>query len=204
MFSVNYAPEDGTYDLVIKGTSYERDNGNFECRKIESGSGTRLHTSTVELVVLLPPGAPNLSPANPVLTESRPFNVSCSSTGGSPPPVITWFKNNEPGDFNVVFEASRTRDQPSISTLVVSPSKEDDGSEFKCSVWNRAIAKEQTMEESTRIFVNCKFLLFKVTVRSLTNTEIGGWVELYFTYSMQYVKPLKDFLNQGDFCIQPD
>ena len=111
----------------------------------------------MELVVLLPPGAPNLSPANPIMTESRPFNISCASTGGSPPPVITWFKNNEPGDFNVVYEASRTRDQPSISTLIVSPSKEDDGSEFKCSVWNRAIAKEQTMEEKTTIFVNCKF-----------------------------------------------
>ena len=31
-------------------------------------------------------------------------------------------------------------------------------------------------------------------------TEIGGWLELHFTYSTQYVERSKGFLNKEDFC----
>ena len=35
--------------------------------------------------------------------------------------------------------------------------QDDDESEYKCTVWNQAIDKAQTMEASTKINVNCKY-----------------------------------------------
>jgi echinoid protein len=89
---VEHEPELGRYDLRIKSATYERDNGNFECRKVESGTGRKLHSSTIELVVLLPPSPPVLSPLNPTLTEGKAFKLTCESVGGSPPPEILWYR----------------------------------------------------------------------------------------------------------------
>ena len=34
LFRVNYNAAAGIYDLRISNTSYDRDNGNFECRQV--------------------------------------------------------------------------------------------------------------------------------------------------------------------------
>ena len=87
---MQHEPALGRYDLRIRNASYERDNGDFECRKVEFGTGTKLHSSMIQLVVLLPPSQPILTPTLPTVTEGRAFNLSCSSLGGSPPPEILW------------------------------------------------------------------------------------------------------------------
>ena len=85
---VERKPELGRYDLRIKNASYERDNGNFECRNVEFGTGRKLHSSVIQLVVLLPPSPPTISPLQPTVTEGKQFNLTCASTGGSPPPQV--------------------------------------------------------------------------------------------------------------------
>jgi hypothetical protein len=54
-----------------------------------SGSGTLLHTKKISLTVLLKPSPPRVLPAAPAATEGRPLNLTCSSTGGSPPPQVS-------------------------------------------------------------------------------------------------------------------
>ena len=158
---------------------------------MQSGTGIKLHSSTVELVVLLAPSPPILSPINPTLTEGKIFNLSCASLGGSPPPEILWYRIDGGGAANagggdddtaaaeeeqrrrggggsssrqqqvrdqITFLPGRNRSQPTVSLLSIVPRKEDDGSEYRCTVWNRAIAESELMEASTTFDVNCKYL----------------------------------------------
>ena len=37
------------------------------------------------------------------------------------------------------------------------PTKNDDGASFRCTVWNRALRQEHSLEAGTKVFVNCKF-----------------------------------------------
>jgi hypothetical protein len=54
-------PDTGTYDLRITNATYDRDNGQFECRVKEGGTGRVLHTKSFDLTVLLPPSPPQVS-----------------------------------------------------------------------------------------------------------------------------------------------
>ena len=58
----------------------------------EGKTGKILHAQSFDLTVLLEPSPPTIRPANPTATEGRPFNLTCSSVGGSPPPQIKWYK----------------------------------------------------------------------------------------------------------------
>jgi echinoid protein len=88
-YRVDFRPDQGRYDLRITNASYDRDNGKFECRVKASGSGRNIHFQAFALTVLTPPGPPQVSPGiNPTSTEGKPMELTCSSTGGSPDPVI--------------------------------------------------------------------------------------------------------------------
>ena len=54
--------------------------------------------------------------------------------------------------FNVVLIQFQIR-----SVLSIVPSKENDGSTYRCTVWNRALGQSRKFEASTDIFVNCEF-----------------------------------------------
>jgi len=154
-YTVEHKPELGRYDLRIKNASYERDNGNFECRNVEFGTGRKLHSSVIQLVVLLPPSPPTISPLQPTVTEGKQFNLTCASTGGSPPPQISWYRVGEPDTALPALELpGRTRAQPSQAVLAIVPRKEDDASDYRCTVWNRAMPETELMETSTSINVN--------------------------------------------------
>ena len=156
-FRVEHEPELGRYDLRIKNATYDRDNGNFECRKVEYGSGNKLHSSMIKLVVLLPPSQPTVAPTKPTVTEGKEFNITCSSIGGSPPPQILWYKNGGEEKLDTLYIPGRTRSEPSSAVLTIVPKKEDDNSSYRCTVWNRAIPENRLMEASTSINVNCKY-----------------------------------------------
>lgn len=170
-FSVDYKPEEGKYDLHIRQANYDRDNGQFECRMKEGGTGIELHSKSIELTVLLQPSPPSISPSNPIATEGRPLNLTCASIGGSPPPEIIWFRE---GQEALALEANliigKTKDEPTQSVLTIIPTKEDDGNTYKCSVWNRALSQDEKHESSTKIFVNCKqsVCFCKISLCSLT------------------------------------
>ena len=144
----------GRYDLKIKNASYDRDNGEFECRMTEKGSGNSLHSSKSQLVVLMPPSQPSISPDSMTATEGKATNLTCSSLGGSPPPDIKWYKNGASQELEALYITGRTRDEPTQAVLTIDPKKEDDNSVYRCTVWNRAIPNTGLMEASTTIRVN--------------------------------------------------
>ena len=87
-FRLDYAPEAGTYKLIIKSTSYEKDHGQFECKVKETGTGRVLHSRVFTVTVLLLPGSPIITPNHPVAMEGDELSLTCASTGGSPDPHI--------------------------------------------------------------------------------------------------------------------
>jgi len=159
--SVDHRPNDGIYDLTVRAATYDRDNGQFECRMKEGGSGRELHAKAVQLTVLLRPGPPVIRPSpRPgtgavAATEGRRLNLTCASTGGSPPPQIQWTTlDGRKVDSELI--VGKDKDEPTVAVLAMEPSKKDDGSRFKCTVWNRAMAKGEKHEAKTNIDVSCE------------------------------------------------
>ena len=157
VYRVEHKPAEGKYDLYINQANYDRDNGQFECRMKEGGSGRELHSKSIELTVLLKPSPPKISPSNPTATEGRPLNLTCASLGGSPPPQIQWFVEGQTRPLEANLMEGRNKDEPTKSVLTIIPRKEDDGSAYRCIVQNRALRPGQKLETSTKIFVNCKY-----------------------------------------------
>jgi echinoid len=85
---ITFKPNEGLYDLWISGATYDRDNGKFECRLKERGTGIELHSQFFDVTVLVPPSAPQINPVNPVAVEGQSTELVCSSVGGSPDPVL--------------------------------------------------------------------------------------------------------------------
>ncbi|XP_054261719.1 hemicentin-1 isoform X2 [Macrosteles quadrilineatus] len=151
-YRVDLRPEQGRYDLLISNASFDRDNGQFECRLKVVGSGKDLHSQSFTVTVLTPPSPPQVTPGlSPTASEGKPFQLSCSSAGGSPDPTIRWYRegHHEP------LEAVRTPTEQGVtSILTLNPSKEDDGAVFRCTVWNRAMAPNTKLEAIVNLNVN--------------------------------------------------
>ena len=87
-FRVDHQPREGRYDLHLSHANYDRDNGRFECRIKEDGTGVELYTLTVAVTVLLPPGPATITKSRyrgdiiiRVYSTLRPIlSESCYST----------------------------------------------------------------------------------------------------------------------------
>ena len=157
-YRVEHFPDQGRYDLIISKATYDRDNGQFECRMKEGGSGDVLHSKSVELTVLLQPSEPKISPSDATATEGRPLNLTCASIGGSPPPQIYWYRDGDSKKLEANLIPGKNKDEPTRSILTIIPTKEQDSSLYRCTVWNRALGNHQKLEADTKIFVNCKLI----------------------------------------------
>lgn len=140
---------------MIMNTSYDRDNGMFECRVKAAGSGRDLHSQSYSLTVLTPPEPPKVSPGpKPTVTEDKKLELTCSSAGGSPEPYIRWYKdgNNQPLESTM----RKGNGDTTMAVLQLTPSRTDDGSVYRCYVWNRAMPEGTKMEASVTLNVNCE------------------------------------------------
>ncbi|XP_076065499.1 hemicentin protein echinoid [Oratosquilla oratoria] len=153
-YRVELVPEEGRYDLTISHATYDRDNGMFECRVKEAQTGSDLHTTTVNLTVLIPPGSPHITPEAPTATEEQATDLTCSSQGGSPDPQIIWYREGSNTKLLSVLKPGGGRDFPTTSVLTINPRKEDDGAEFRCVVWNRALTNGEKMVSKVKLNVN--------------------------------------------------
>jgi len=153
-YRVERFPSMGRYDLKIKNTTYNRDNGNFKCMVKEAGTGKTVHTKSIALTVLLKPSPPKISPPAPVATEGKPINLTCSSSGGSPPPQVRWYREGQSQLLESTMILGANRDEPSMSILTIVPQKNSDGATYRCTVWNRALGQRQKLESRASLGVN--------------------------------------------------
>ena len=200
--------------MLVSGATYDRDNGRFECRLKEQGTGIELHSQSVDLVVLVPPSSPQINPVSPVAVEGQPTELVCSSAGGSPDPVLRfvtfsfvlfcfsiekkksigivlkthtklnvvgifrWYRKGEANPLEgAIMKPGGSRSVATQSTLIVRPQKEDDGAEYRCVAWNRAMDTNDKKEANIVLAVNCK-------------------LNQLFTY-IQKKKPLEKYFFRG-------
>lgn len=158
-FRLDFRPELGIYDLLISNSTYERDNGKFECRLKAAGTGREIHSQSFQITVLTPPGPPRISPGpSTVATEGRPLELSCTSSGGSPDPAVRWYREGvrDPVDSVTRISAGGNKETVTSAVLQVTPSREDDGAVYRCVVWNRAMVEGTKFETRTTLSVNCE------------------------------------------------
>jgi hypothetical protein len=152
-FSVEFDRENGRYDLRILNATYDRDNGDFICHIKQSGA--EIQKKSVALTVLLKPSLPTIVPSSPHATEGRQLNLTCSSLGGSPSPQIYWYSGSESQLLEAQLKKGGNKDEATTSVLSIMPTKENDGSTYRCTVWNRALGQVQKLEATSKINVNC-------------------------------------------------
>lgn len=102
----------------------------------------------------MPPGPPQITPPKPIAREGETFALSCMSQGGSPDPIVQWYREDVP--LQAQLQKGGSRDRPTTSVLSISPRMEDDNATYRCAVWNRAIREEQRMEATVTLRVQCK------------------------------------------------
>ncbi|GFY78635.1 hemicentin-1, partial [Trichonephila inaurata madagascariensis] len=151
LYKVNLKPEEGRYDLTILRADYEKDNSRIECRAKDFSSGTYTVPAAYTVTVLIPPGPPQITPPKPVAREGETFALSCMSVGGSPDPIVQWYKGDVP--LQAQLQKGGSRDRPTTSVLSINPRMEDDNTTYRCVVWNRAIPEELKMEGSVALRV---------------------------------------------------
>lgn len=155
-YKLDYFPDQGKYDLTITKAQYEKDNGReLTCRvhyDPNSDLVSEVYTINYVITVLIPPGEPRITPATPLAREGIPFELTCSSQGGSPDPVIQWYR--EGTAISSPTKNGGSRDHPTSNTLTIHPRIDDDGKKYRCTVWNRAIREEQKREATVKLHVH--------------------------------------------------
>ena len=79
------------------------------------------------------------------------------------------------------------KDEPTRSILNVVPTKNDDGASYRCTVWNRALRQEHSLEAGTKIYVNCKYTCFSLhshvcSEEIFRSTDLGfGYLPCFFS-----------------------
>ncbi|CAB3378504.1 Hypothetical predicted protein [Cloeon dipterum] len=153
-YRLDYRPHMGRYDLLISNVTYDRDNGEFVCKVLATGLGQVLHSQTMQVTVLIPPGQPIISPASPTATEGKQMDLICSTTGGSPDPMIHWFKNDLSYSLESIPSLGRSRTAPTSGNHSFIPQKKDDGAVFRCVVSSRAMPEGEQYEANVTLSVN--------------------------------------------------
>ncbi|XP_055680977.1 hemicentin-2-like isoform X1 [Lutzomyia longipalpis] len=154
-YRLDFRPERGIYDLLIKNASYGRDNGRFECRVKAVGTGADVHQEYYNVTVLTPPQPPQVAPGNiAIATEDKRQELTCSSIGGSPDPTITWYREGSSQPLQASINRGGSKDLQTTSTLIVTPRRDDDGVTYRCVVWNRAMPDGQRLETTVTLSVN--------------------------------------------------
>uniref|UniRef100_A0A1B0DIH7 Uncharacterized protein n=1 Tax=Phlebotomus papatasi TaxID=29031 RepID=A0A1B0DIH7_PHLPP len=139
---LDFRPDRGIYDLLIKNASYSRDNGRFECRVKAVGTGADVHQEYYNVTVLTPPQPPQVAAGNiAIATEDKRQELTCSSIGSSQPLQAT-------------INRGGSKDLQTSSTLIVTPRRDDDGVTYRCVVWNRAMPEGQRLETTVTLSVN--------------------------------------------------
>jgi len=118
--------------------------------------------------VLTPPSPPHITPGpNPVATEGRSLELSCTSSGGSPDPIVRWYREGVRDPIESVTRIGNSNKETVTSAVLqVTPSREDDGAVYRCMVWNRAMAESTKFETRTTLSVNCKYYLKLFVVKN--------------------------------------
>lgn len=103
------------------------------------------------------PGQPSISinDTRPQKVEKDVASLTCSSSGGNPPPEFTWTKNGLVLNSNII--VTKVPNGLSSSQLTVHLDYSDHLAPYSCSVRN-SVNQNNPFSTSTQISVLCKYL----------------------------------------------
>ena len=85
--------------------------------------------------------------------------------------ICRWYRKGESNPLEAVTKLGGSRNVATLSTLVLQPQKEDDGAEYRCVAWNRALDANDKKETTVALTVNCKSLSsVSLLIQSVTET----------------------------------
>lgn len=68
-----------------------------------------------------------------------------------------WYRKGEANPLEgAIMKPGGSKSVATQSTLIVRPQKEDDGAEYRCVAWNRAMDTNDKKEANIVLAVNCK------------------------------------------------
>ncbi|XP_035209923.1 hemicentin-1-like isoform X2 [Stegodyphus dumicola] len=149
-YSVDASTEEGRFDLIILQAEYAKHNSLYRCRSSLPHSGYK-EIAFYSVTVLIPPGIPQITPPKPMGVEGKTFALTCMSQGGSPDPLIQWYKGQRA--LQGQLQKGGSPDRPTTSVLSIDPRMEDDNATYRCSVWNRAVDENRKLEASVLLRV---------------------------------------------------
>lgn len=91
---------------------------------------------------------------------------------------FSWYRSGSEQKLQSVLKPGGGRDVATTSVLTINPGKDDDGAEYRCVVWNRALTDSEKMEASVTLSVNCKAPLgtLGLTLGRLWECVVTDWV----------------------------
>ncbi|OQR68202.1 hypothetical protein BIW11_13058 [Tropilaelaps mercedesae] len=149
-YAVTLEPD--VYKLEIDQARYERDNGVFRCEAKEKGTGKTMYSKEHRVTILMAPGDPKISPSPLFTEEGKPYNVTCSSVGGSPDPDIMWVKDGQ--EIESLFLPGNHRENPTKAILTITPTKNDDRIQYTCMVRSRALPSGTHLDSKVTLRVS--------------------------------------------------
>ena len=92
-----------------------------------------------------------------------------------------------------VSQAGGSRSVATLSTLTIQPQKEDDGAEYRCVAWNRAMDANDKKEATVSLTVNCKssstFYVYFLLLLLLLLLLFSFFFSHRFIFSFHYLLP---------------
>ena len=69
-----------------------------------------------------------------------------------------WYRGDSNQPLQAPINRGGSKDLQTVSTLTVTPKREDDGVRYRCVVWNRAMPEGMRLETTVTLSVNCKYI----------------------------------------------
>lgn len=71
--------------------------------------------------------------------------------------ACSWYREDSNQPLQAPINRGGSKDLQTVSTLTVTPKREDDGVRYRCVVWNRAMPEGLRLETTVTLSVNCKY-----------------------------------------------
>ncbi|XP_039282695.1 synaptogenesis protein syg-2 [Nilaparvata lugens] len=148
----------------------------FSCQASNTELTDPKETSLVLDLLLKPLTAKIMSKPTPLKADER-YEVKCESAGSKPPAVITWYKGKK--TLRKVKDEFRDNKNVTISTLMFTPTTEDDGKVITCRAENPQV-QGQYQEELWTIQVVYPPIVSLWLGSTLNASDIKEGDDVYF------------------------
>lgn len=167
---------EGTWDTVntLKFKATSADDGTpIRCVVEHPALKGRTMEKEIDLTVFYPPGEPRIiGNTLQAFRQGDMINITCISTGGNPPPYVSWFKDN----IQLQYPHSKLENGSTVSHLYIRADQSLLTDVYNCKAWN----KETSIAlPSKNVKFNVTFSGDRVHIKGPDSGQIGSELTLH-------------------------